>query len=69
MNIRKGDTLLCYMPPGYGKWHLGDRYGIAKITEDEVLVRDAKNERKNFSLDERSHYYVGHYFTARITAK
>lgn len=56
------NRVTCINVPNYGKWKIGNDYKIAKVTEDEVLIRDGKNERKNFSIDKESRYYVGNFF-------
>lgn len=56
------NRVTCIKVPNYGKWKIGDDYKISKVTDDEILIRDGKNERKNFSTDEESRYYVGNFF-------
>lgn len=63
MFIQKGQRLICRVVPSYGKWYVGGSYKVAKVTETEVLIRDAKNERKNFSLDSNNFYYVFNFFS------
>lgn len=54
--------IVCVRAPMYGKWYTGKVYKIYKVLEDRVLVRDEKNERKDFALDSSSRYFIFNYF-------
>lgn len=62
--IEKGDRVTCTLPPGYGKWRVNGTYKVDKVSieDQEIVIRDEKNERKNFSLDKDSNYFAGNYF-------